>query len=226
MMLLSMLAGVLLSMFSQETSSSCDLLDLSASSVGKPLPRAWRVRAVRGEQAPSLAVVDSAGARFLRVSGVARAAWYVRELDTPWRGAGTQLSWAWRIGAAPVGADLTSVTRDDSALRVFVVFDRTSRFARTPRTIFYTSHTAGNGAYQRPSFSGNDLQIVGIGTPGGADAWMPVSVSPMEDYRRIWKSDPPAIVAVGFMQDSDQTRSYALAELRSLCLQRDASAAR
>ncbi len=76
-----MLAGVLCSAFPPETSSSCDCFDLSASLVDKPLPTGWQVRAVRGEQAPSLAVVDSAGARFLRTSGVARAAWFVRELE-------------------------------------------------------------------------------------------------------------------------------------------------
>jgi len=226
MMLRLILAGVLFSAFPQEASSSCDLLDLSTSLVDKPLPRGWQVRAVRGGQAPSLAVIDSAGARFLRTSGVARAAWFVRELDTPWRGVGTQLSWSWRIGTVPIGADLTSAKRDDSALRVFVVFARTSRFARTPRTIFYTSQTVGHGALERPSFSGNDLHVIGISTPTAVHGWMPMVVSPMADYRRIWKNDPPAIVAIGFMQDSDQTRSFALADLMSLCLERDATSSR
>ncbi len=217
---ISIVVGLLLGALSPSMPLSCDLLELSAFSGDQPLPRAWQVRAVRGEHAPALTVMDSAGARFLRVSGVKRAAWYVRELNTPWRGANTRLSWSWRIGAAPEGADLTSASTDDSALRVFVVFARTSRFARTPRTIFYTSHQRAEDSYERPSFSGNDLHIIGIGTPASVHVWMTVSVSPMADYQRIWRSLPPAIVAVGFMQDSDQTRSYARADLMSLCLQR------
>lgn len=201
----------------------CDLLGLSAPSARAPLSNAWQVRAVRGEQAPELAVIDSVGAPFLRISGMARAAWHVNELASPWREPSARLSWLWRIGVAPAGADPAAAKTDDSALRVFVVFAKTSRFTRTPRTIFYTAQPRGAVAYERPSFSGNDLFIIGIASPGAADVWTPVSVSPQADYQRIWKSTPPAIVAIGFMQDSDQTRSFARADLMSLCLQQDAS---
>ncbi len=224
-MLLPILIGGLFHVASPP-SQACDLLQLSASAARTPLSDKWQVRAVRGEQAPTLAVIDSAGTRFLRVSGTARAAWHVHELASPWRESSARLSWQWHLGVTPAGADPAVADTDDSALRVFVVFAKTSRFSRTPRTIFYTAQPRGAPAYERPSFSGNDLYVIGIASQGAADAWTSVSVSPLADYQRIWKSTPPAIVAIGFMQDSDQTRSFARADLMSLCLQRDASAIR
>jgi hypothetical protein len=223
-MLLQILVGGL--MQASVSSQPCDLLALTAPSARTPLSSAWQVRAVRGEQAPVLTAIDSGGAPFLRVSGRARAAWHVHELASPWREPSARLSWSWRIGESPAGANPVMAKTDDSALRVFVVFDKTSRFTRTPRTIFYTAQPGGASASERPSFSGNDLFIIGIPSSSGADTWTPVSVSPQADYQRIWKSTPPAIVAIGFMQDSDQTRSFASADLTSLCLQRDVSSIR
>lgn len=207
-------------------SQHCDLLELSELSAQPALSGAWQVRAARGEQAPVLAVVDSGGAPFLRISGTARAAWHVRQLASPWREPHARLSWRWRLGVTPAGADLAVAKTDDSALRIFVVFAKTTRFSRTPRTIFYTAQPRGALAYERPSFSGNHLFIVGLAFQGAADAWTSVSMAPQADYQRIWKSTPPAIVAIGFMQDSDQTRSFARADLMSLCLENDASSSR
>lgn len=219
----SLLSAIATTPTASQSSPACDLLDLVGATAKAPLSPAWQVRAVRGEQAPMLALVDSANARFLRVSGTARAAWHVREFATPWREPSARLSWVWRVSVAPTGADLTSAKTDDSALRVFVVFDHTSRFTRTPRTIFYTAQPTGAAAYERRSFSGNDLYVIGLPASGDAAAWSPVSVSPLVDYQRIWKRAPPAIVAIGFLQDTDQTRSFSRADLMSLCLQRDAS---
>ena len=38
----------------------------------------------------------------------------------------------------------------------------------------------------------------------------------LTDYRRIWHEEPPPIVAVGIMQDTDQTGERAVAEIRRL----------
>ncbi len=35
--------------------------------------------------------------------------------------------------------------------------------------------------------------------------WREQELEPFEDYRRFWKNDPPAITAIGLMQDTDMT---------------------
>jgi len=54
------------------------------------------------------------------------------------------------------------------------------------------------------------------GRPELALNWIGASADPFLDYRRIWGSVPPPIVAVGVMQDTDQTRSAAIGDVMNL----------
>lgn len=54
------------------------------------------------------------------------------------------------------------------------------------------------------------------GRPAQAHDWISAAADPFTDYRRIWGSAPPSIVAVGVMQDTDQTRSGAIGDVMSL----------
>jgi hypothetical protein len=193
-----------------------DLLALDRAMAGDAVPPGWAVRAVRGQRAPESAVMDSAGARFFRIGGEGRAAWYVRELPTPFAPARVALTWRWRVPVAPRGADLRREATDDAALRIFVVFARQSMFERTPRTLFYCTGGDEAAGYARASFASPRLHVI---RASGADAnagWEMIAVDPFADYQRIWGEAPPAIVAVGIMQDTDQTRAATLADVQSL----------
>ncbi len=191
-----------------------DLLQLGGQQSGDALPAAWRVRAVRGQQAPASMIIDSAGLRYLRIAGSARAAWFVHELRTPLP-VGGRLSWRWRVPLAPAGASLDSTASDDAALRVFVVFARRGVFETTPRALFYTvadgnPPVLASGPRRRP------LAAIAIGQPSLTRNWVAVTADPLADYRRLWHSDAPRIVAIGVMQDTDQTRSAAIGDLMDL----------
>jgi Protein of unknown function (DUF3047) len=174
------------------------------------------VRAVRGEQAPQLSLLDSAGSRALRVTGVNRAAWFVRELDEPIRPSAGSLAWSWRVTRHPRGADLRRRETDDAALRVFVVFERANRFDRVPRTLFYSSGIAEDTLYRRRSVQSSDLHIIRMGGPETDGRWLRTAVDPFADYQRIWGGTPRAIAALGIMQDSEQTKSEASADVRTM----------
>jgi Protein of unknown function (DUF3047) len=192
-----------------------ELMDLTPTPTLADMPRGWARRAVRGELAPSTAIVDSAGERFLRIGGTARAAWLVSRLAMPIMPGG-HVAWSWRVPLAPRGADLRNAASDDAAIRVFVVFARTGFFDRTPRTLFYSLGSVEPHGYARPSFQSRNLHVIRVGSTANAMQWTDVNADPFADYRRIWGGSPPDIVAIGVMQDTDQTRSAAVAELRHL----------
>jgi len=196
--------------------ASVDLLGLATNASTGDLPRPWRARAVRGQRAPDARVVDSAGTSFLRIEGTGRAGWYVRTVDPQIRASGGRLTWSWRVPMAPAGTDLRSAKTDDAALRVFVSFGPLRTFGRAPRSIFYSFGGPEPAGYERPGHGSADVFVVRVGAAVDARDWQAARVDPFADYVRAWGDDPPPIAVVGLLQDTDQTRQRAVADLRSL----------
>ncbi len=189
-----------------------DLFALTAATPGAALPAGWATRAVRGQRLPVSRIVDTSGIRYMRVSGLGQAGWFVRELPVPLIASAGRLHWMWRAPVAPHGADVAAPATDDAAVRVFVVFGRHGRFERRPRVLFYTL-ADGDPAPDRPD---SPFGVRIAGRPALARDWMRAAGDPFLDYRRIWGDSPPPIVAVGVMQDTDQTRSAAIGDVMSL----------
>ncbi len=194
--------------------SSIDLLRLSQSELNGALPLDWGAHAVRGQLSPKSSILDSAGARYLRLSGTSRAAFFVRQLDMPLRPGGL-LAWRWRVPLAPVGARMDAEASNDAALRVFVVFARRSVFERTPRSLFYTLADGAPPAVSRTA-KRPPIATIPCGRPALAKDWLAVVADPFADYRRLWNEDAGRIVAIGVMQDTDQTGSAAIGDLMDL----------
>jgi len=214
MIMVQTLYLVLAALHMQGASTSLLRLDQARPSTG--LPVGWTVRAVRGQRAPDVAVKDSSGERFVRFSGAGRAAWFVHELETRLASAGGRLSWTWRVPVAPAGADMRANGTDDSALRVFVVFAPAGRFERPPRTLFYSVGQVEPLTFERVSSASKNLHVFRVAPTAASPVWSETTVDPAADYVRIWGVAAPRIVAVGFMQDSDQTKSPAVADVAQL----------
>lgn len=189
-----------------------DLLALSSAGSNAALPPDWQTRAVRGQRLPASQIIDSSGIRYLRLSGQGQAGWFVRELPVPLRESAGRLQWVWRAPLAPRGANVGAPATDDAAVRVFVVFARHGRFAPRPRVLFY-SLVDGDPAPDRPD---SPFGVRVAGRPTLARDWIDGAGDPFLDYRRIWRNAPPSIVAIGVMQDTDQTGSAAIGDVMNL----------
>lgn len=189
-----------------------DLLGLASTRSGASLPPGWQTRPVRGQLLPMSRIIDSSGTRFMRLSGAGHAGWFVRALPEPLLASSGHLAWTWRATLAPVGADVATPATDDATLRVFVVFGRHGRFTVKPRVLFYT---LADGV-PMPDRIDSPFGVRITGRPALARDWVPASADPFSDYRRLWKDAPPPIVAVGVMQDTDQTRRPAIGDILSL----------
>jgi hypothetical protein len=197
-----------------------DLLGLEAAQPDATLPPGWITRAVRGQRSPMSRIVDSSGVRYMRVSGRGEAAWFVRQLPAPLRASAGRMHWTWRAPVSPSGADVGMPGTDDAALRVFVVFGRHGNFLRKPRVLFYSLADGTPTAHRTSSPFGVRVAA----RPADTRDWMMAATNPFDDYRQLWGDAPPPIIAVGVMQDTDQTRSAAIGDVMHLHW-RDANAA-
>ncbi len=190
-----------------------DLLGLVAGAESMPDP--WLARPVRGFELPRLDVVEIDGRPAVRLAGAEAAGWWSLRLEDPVSVG--RLTWAWRVLTQPLGADLRISATDDSALRVFVVFGPPRILDSSTRAIFYSwGHIEPSGfrsaAHRTDRF--HVIRLAGSGDVGSA--WRSEDVDPFRDYRLIWGRAAPPVSAVGFMQDTDQTRRSAVSELRAL----------
>ena len=203
------------------------IMDLDGVNLGPGIPPHWRVRAVRGELAPDTDLAIDGGVRRFRLQGAGRAAWFYRDLDTELPESAGTLRWSWRVLQAPEHADLRVDARDDSPIRVFVVFGRPRFFRNRARIIFYSFGNTEPAGFQRPGAASDRLEVLRVDGAGERSGWREHATDPFADYRRIWNEAPPSITSIGVMQDTDQTREQAVAELRRLdwVPARDASSA-
>lgn len=194
-----------------------DLLGLDRSARGNAVPADWKVRPVRGQRAPDAEIIGDGGTgAVLRLSSAGRAAWFYRELSPPLSQAG-HLRWSWRAVEMPTRSDLRDERVDDSPIRVYVVFGKPRRFfGGGERIIFYSYGNAEPVGYAGASHVSSKLHVIRVDGVAERGVWQEHDVDPLEDYRRIWHDDPPPVTAVGLMQDTDQTRERAVAEIRRL----------
>ena len=207
---------LMMSVIALALSAPVDILDLTGARLGVGIPPGWKVRSVRGQRAPDVEVRDDGEGAVLRIHGAGRAAWFYRELAPELAESGGALLWSWRVLEAPADADLRTEQRDDSPIRVFVVFGKPGFFRHAARTIFYTFGNAEPPGLERASIASDKLYVIRVDGAGERARWREHAVDPFADYRRLWNQTPPAITAVGVMQDTDQTRAQATAEIRRL----------
>lgn len=192
------------------------ILSLADAPLRAGVPLGWKIRNIRGQTAPEIEVRNDGQGPVLRIHGTGRAAWFYRELPAPLAESRGSLDWSWRVLQPAAGADLRREKTDDSPLRVYVVFGKPGVFGGSSRVIFYTFGTDEPEDYARASFVSDKLHIIRAGGTREVGRWAEHSVQPFADYRRIWRRRPPPITAVGVMQDTDQTRSRAVGEVRRL----------
>ena len=194
-----------------------DVLGLAGAPHGAGLPPGWYVRPVRGQTAPVTAILRAEDDEVFRITGTGRAAWFYREIAPQISETAGSLHWSWRASVIPAGADLRAKETDDSPMRVYVVFGKPGGlFGGAGRIIFYSYGNTEPTEYARPSHDSDKLYVIRVDGAPERGAWQEHRVEPFADYRRIWHRDPPPITAIGVMQDTDQTRALASADLRRL----------
>jgi Protein of unknown function (DUF3047) len=183
------------------------LTNLNTAQPAEGLPRGWTLVPERGASAPRFRVTRTHFLRIEVVDGAGSARLRLRQpLRPPVRG-GT-LTWGWQTGTPIQTGSLRLPSRDDSPVRVFVLFD-------DGRTIFYSwGNTEGRGeSFQ----TGGRRAVVVLERAEDADgSWHVERRDPFADYRRVFNRAPKAIVAVGLAANTNLLGGRAVAEVGDL----------
>jgi len=116
------------------------------------------------------------------------------------------LKWRWKIDQVPPDGSDADIKKFDHTARLFVAF---KTFIGPPKTINYVwANQARQGSsFQHPN-SGRSRFIVLQTGNAKAGAWQTEERDLTADWKLLFgDEDPPAMVGLGFMTDSDGTKS-------------------
>jgi hypothetical protein len=134
------------------------------------------------------------------------------------------LRWRWRVDGTVEGGDGESKSGDDYALRIYVIFEYDPDSAGGLKKLRYNLARGLYGEYPPDSalnyiwanrkrenpvlpnaYSDRAMMIAVDGGDEFTGRWREYSVNILEDYRRIFGSDPPPTASLALMSDSDIT---------------------
>ena len=171
----------------------------------------WDARVFDGET--RYRIVDDDGHRVLEGRADASASGLFRELTvdlerTP------RLAWRWWIDAPVSVPDERARSGDDFAARVYVVFDGGWAFWRTTTVVYVWADADAPKAPWRNPFT-SQARMIAV-RRGGGGHWHEEVRDVRADYRALFDRDPPPIVAVAVMADTDQSGTQARARWADL----------
>ena len=117
-----------------------------------------------------------------------------------------EISWKWKIDKVPPGASDDSKNTFDHTARLFVAF---KTLVGPPRTINYVwaNNVPAGKTFNHPS-SGRSRFISLESGNAKAGQWISEKRNIVQDWKTLFgDDDPPRIVGLGFMTDSDGTES-------------------
>jgi hypothetical protein len=124
---------------------------------------------------------------------------------SPW------LSWTWRVDQPVEGEALEHKWGSDASARLYVYFE-TPGLPWQKRNLDYVwSAVLPVGTSMKSAFTAqSQILVVTAGAPA-VGRWHAIERHLGEDYRHAFGGEPPKVVAIGVMNDSDDTRSAAVA---------------
>lgn len=139
------------------------------------------------------------------------------------------VSWRWRVGKLPAGADISSKASADAAARLFVTFARSNaRHETRPRALVYvwdSKYPVGT-ILPSPYFPRTEKLIVLESGPARADQWVSERVDLVSDYRRAFGGNPPEVEKIACATGSAHTHSSSVADFDDLQVTARAKAGR
>jgi hypothetical protein len=117
----------------------------------------------------------------------------------------TTFTWRWKLDKTPSGATDDAKKSFDHTVRIFVAFKTT---LGPPRTVNYvwSAKTPAGKTFHHPS-SGRARFIVLESGDAKAGQWIKESRDLYADWKLLFGDEPPNVVSVGLMTDSDGTAS-------------------
>lgn len=189
------------------------LLALSAgllSAQGAAFPQGWKPLTFRKiARHTEYSVVREGGEEFIKAVSSAAASGIYREVDAALKDRPI-LAWRWKIDHALKTADARRKGGDDYAARVYVAFV-------SPAMALFGSKRPGSalnyiwdnklpvGTVLPNAYTGKTRMIVLQSGDEKAGRWVSEERDVLEDYRKAFGGEPPALAFIALMTDTDDT---------------------
>ncbi len=126
------------------------------------------------------------------------------------------LSWDWRVDRLVEGEALGRKEGSDASARVYVYFE-TAGLPWQKRSLDYVwSASLPVGTILSSAFSGQSKIIVAESGEASLGRWRQARRNIGDDYRQCFGEDPPPVIAIGVMTDTDNTNGEAVAYFDNL----------
>jgi hypothetical protein len=165
----------------------------------------WEQKSFRGQTNYQVVSEGTGKVLHARSQGAASGLFFTREYrlqDYP------LLSWRWKVKGIIPGGDETKKSTDDYAARVYVIFPHW--FFPKTRTISYIwGNKLAQGATLPSPYTGNARMVAVESGTEKVGEWIVERRNVLEDYRRLFREEPPKVGAIAIMTDTDNTGASA-----------------
>jgi len=120
------------------------------------------------------------------------------------------LSWRWRMHKLPEKGNENYRKTNDSGAAIYVIFKGMFRLNTILKYVW--SSTLPQGTETSSPYNKRTKVIVLRSGKKQAGTWINETVNIVEDYRRLFNQDPPAVEGIGILSDADNTNSTAKAD--------------
>jgi hypothetical protein len=185
--------------------------------LGIPGTNGWRpLQFPKIKQHTHYAVIDAGQEAFLQAESECSASAMYLPAEHIDLGTTPRLLWRWRVDQGLDIADERAKAGDDFAARVYVMFqfdpEHASLWQRARHAVATTSEPAGT-RWDNPFASTSKTVSRG---PGPLAQWRSEEADVRSDYVSLFGHEPPPILAVGVMTDSDNSCQEAAARYGEL----------
>jgi len=115
------------------------------------------------------------------------------------------LSWRWKVIQLPEKGDVHSKETDDYGARVYVIFPKLLKWNTRTISYIWAKKLSKEKSHPNPWLP---KHVVMVAVESGTDSlgkWISEKRNVYEDYKRIFKKEPPKAGAIAIMSDSDNT---------------------
>ena len=130
------------------------------------------------------------------------------------------LSWRWRVERPVAAEDLHTRKGGDAAARVYVYYDIKGLPWQKRSVDYVWSSKLPTETVLSSPFS-KESQLIVANSDGALGVWRTVRRNLREDYVRCFGEDPPDVVAIGLMTDTDSAGGDAVAYYDDLAITRE-----
>lgn len=169
-------------------------------------PKGWTVKEWNGRADIGVVKAPFGNALHLKSSNTSSAIYKDLELDLK---EFPVINWKWKVARLPKGADVRKRSADDQAVQVYVIFPRFPEAINSRLIGYIWDSSAPAGQSFQSTKSRNTKYVVMRSGQAGLGEWFQEKRNIYDDFRMFFKEEPPKVVRVSIMIDSDDTSSSA-----------------